>query len=347
MKTKLRWGILGTGNIARQFAQAMAHAQRGSLRAVGSRASSAAQAFASANQVPDAHGSYDALLADPAVDAVYVSVPNSMHHEWTIRALRAGKHVLCEKPLAANRTQAVEMFDVARRTGKLLVEAFMFRSSPLTAAWLREVRHGVIGRVLMVRSSFCYCTTRQEGNIRFTRSMAGGALMDVGCYCLNLSRLVAAGEPVAMTISSRLSAAGIDEVSAGTLRFADGMVASFTCGMTVHADNTASICGTQGYIEVPIPWKPPIGEAKFVVSASVPPMMEAGNNSRTAPVPGSGPRRIVTVETALPLIAQEAEDFAASAIDGAPPSVTEDDSLGNMTALDELRRMGGIDSTAE
>ncbi len=347
MKTKLRWGILGTGNIARQFAQAMALAQRGSLRSVGSRSLSSAQAFAAAYQVPQAHGSYDALLADPAVDAVYISLPNSLHHEWTIRALRAGKHVLCEKPLAANRAQAVEMFDVARRTGRLLVEAFMFRSSPLTAAWLKEVRGGMIGRVLMVRSSFCFCTRLQEGNIRFARSMAGGALMDVGCYCINLSRLVAVGEPVAMTISSRLSAAGIDEVSVGTLRFADGMVACFTCGMTVHADNTASICGTEGYVEIPIPWKPPVGEANFIVSASVPPMMEAGNNSRTMPVPGSSPRRVVPVKIALPLIAQEAEDFAASALDGSPPSVAEDDSLGNMTVLDELRRTAGIDATVE
>jgi D-xylose 1-dehydrogenase (NADP+, D-xylono-1,5-lactone-forming) len=344
---KLRWGILGTGNIARQFAQAMRNSQRGHLQAVGSRALSTAQSFAAANQVPQACGSYDALLSAAGVDAVYLSLPNSLHHEWTIRALRAGKHVLCEKPIAANRAQAVEMFAAARQSGKMLVEAFMFRSSPLTAAWLKEVRGGAIGRVLMVRSSFCFCIRRHEGNIRFTPSMAGGALMDVGCYCINLSRLVAGAEPVAMTVSSKLSPACIDEVSAGTMRFADGMIASFTCGMTVHADNTASICGTQGFIEVPIPWKPPINEAKFFLSASVPPMIDAGSTPGPAPVPGSSPRRVVVVATALPLMAQEADDFAAAVIDGAPPAVTEVDSLGNMAVLDEMRRMAGIDSTVE
>ncbi len=122
------------------------------------------------------------------------------------------------------------------------------------------------------------------------------------------------------------------------------MIASFTCGMTVHADNTASICGTQGYIEVPIPWKPPINEAKYVLSASVPPMVDAGNVRGPAPVPGSSPRRVVAVETTLPLMAQEADDFALAVIDGAQPAVPEDDSLGNMAVLDEMRRLAGIDA---
>jgi xylose dehydrogenase (NAD/NADP) len=340
---KLRWGILGTGNIARQFAQAMVHSQRGILAAAGSRASSSAQAFAAANLVPQAHGSYDAVLSDTGVDAVYVSLPNSMHHEWTIRALRAGKHVLCEKPIAATRAQAVEMFDVAHQSGRVLIEAFMFRSHPLTSAWLKEIRRGAIGQVLLVRSSFCFCTRQPEGNTRFSRGMAGGALMDVGCYCINLSRLIAGAEPIAMTASAKLSPAGIDEVAAGTLRFADGMVACFTCGMTVHADNTASICGTRGYIEIPIPWKPPLKDAKFILSTSVLPMMDIGTKLQSAPLPGSNPRHVIAVDSSLPLLAQEADDLAATVFDGATSSVPKADSLGNMAVLDELRRIAGID----
>jgi D-xylose 1-dehydrogenase (NADP+, D-xylono-1,5-lactone-forming) len=345
MGNGLRWGILGTGNIARQFAQAMRFSQRGTLAAVGSRTQSGADAFAAAHGVPQALGSYEAALAHADMDAVYVSLPNALHHEWVMKALRAGKHVLCEKPIAADRAQAEEMFATARQTGRVLVEAFMFRSHPLTAAWLKEIRRGSIGQVLLVRSSFCFCTRQPEGNIRFDRDLAGGALMDVGCYCINLSRLIAGSEPITMTVGVKLNRDGVDEVAAGTLNFSDGMVASFTCGMTVHADNTASICGSQGYLEVPIPWKPPLKEAKYAISASVPPMMDSGAGLGVAPAPGSSPRQTVSVDARLPLLAQEADDLAAAVLDGAEPAVSEVDSLGNMAALDEMRRLAGLKSS--
>src|SRR5207253_1326857 len=135
MSDRLRWGILGTGNIARQFADGIGRsARRGGVTAVGSRSPDSANAFAESRQIQNVHGSYDALLADPAVDAVYNSLPNSLHHEWTIKALRAGKHMLCEKPFALTASQSKEMFDAARKAGKVLVEAFMYRSHPLTHA---------------------------------------------------------------------------------------------------------------------------------------------------------------------------------------------------------------------
>ncbi len=342
MDPKLRWGILGTGNIARQFAQAMVHSQRGHLEAVGSRSQSSAQGFAMANGVPRAHPSYDAVLEDRGIDAVYISLPNSLHREWVINALREGKHVLCEKPIAATREEAVQMFDVARTSRRALVEAFMYRSHPLTAAWLGAIRNGMIGQALLVRSSFCFCTQKREGNIRFCRDLAGGALMDVGCYCISLSRLVAGAEPVAMTVSANLSDAGIDEVTAGTLRFADGMVACFTCGMTAHADNTASICGSRGYLEVPVPWKPPMRDARFAISASVAPMMDTGSRLESAPLPGSNPKQIINVDSTAPLLALEADGLAAVVFDGAEPAVSESDSVGNMAVLDNLRRQAGI-----
>jgi predicted dehydrogenase len=342
MKRKLRWGILGTGNIARQFAQAMAGSRRGELTAVASRAESSAKLFATANRVPVAYASYDALLADRSIEAVYVSLPNTMHHEWAILSLRAGKHVLCEKPIAANREQALEMFDAARAAGCLLVEAFMFRSHPLTAAWLRQVRDGAIGQPRLVRSSFCFCTRQREGNIRFSRELAGGALMDVGCYCVNLSRLVAAEEPVSMTVSSQISEPGVDEVTAGTLHFANGLIASFTCGMTIHADNIASICGTRGFVEIAIPWKPPAIRATYALSSSVPPMADISALSGPAPRPGSSPRQIFSVDSPAPLLALEADDLAAAVLEGAPPAVSEADSIGNMAVLDKMRALAGL-----
>src|SRR5690606_34004733 len=135
-------------------------------------------------KIPRHHASYDALLADPEVDAVYVSLPNSLHHAWTIRALEAGKHVLCEKPFAATAAEAEAMFASADRAGRLVVEAFMYRSHPLTKAVVRRVREGAVGRLKLIRASFCFRVRQPGGNIRFSRSLAGGALMDIGCYCV-------------------------------------------------------------------------------------------------------------------------------------------------------------------
>src|SRR5688572_7212137 len=184
--SRLRWGILGTGNIARQFAAGLCATPRATVTAVGSRTREVAEAFASRlGGCAPVVGTYDDVLASRDVDAVYVSLPNSLHHEWTIRALRAGKHVLCEKPFASNFAQAQEMFDVAKASGKLAVEAFMYRSHPQTRAALDLVAGGEIGEVKLIRASFCFRTSRIAGNIRFDPALAGGAVMDVGCYCVS------------------------------------------------------------------------------------------------------------------------------------------------------------------
>src|SRR5271155_2406461 len=163
MSRRLRWGILGTGNIARQFAGGAAASQRCEVAAVASRTGEAAQAFATANQIRAAYSDYESLLKDPQIEVVYNALPISLHHEWTLKALRAGKHVLCEKPIAMSAAEAEEMFDVARQSGKLLAEAFMYRSHPLTHAVLKTVRDGAIGELRLIRTSFCFRTTRIAG----------------------------------------------------------------------------------------------------------------------------------------------------------------------------------------
>lgn len=336
MSGALRWGILGTGNIARQFCAAMRTSQRGVLAAVGSRSAEIAAAFARDHSIPAAHGSYDALLADATVDAVYVSLPNSLHRDWTIRALQAGKHVLCEKPVAVDAQEASEMFDAAQQAGRLLAEAFMYRSHPLTDAVLATVHGGEIGHVKLVRSSFCYRTTKIAGNIRFDARLGGGALMDIGCYCISLSRLVASGEPVAIHAAGILHEGGVDELSAGVLRFPGGLVASFTCGMSVQADNTAYICGTEGYIEVPIPWKPPTRQATYTIARGTPPRMDGASK------PAPPPRQVRTVDADRDLYALEADEFAAAVLDGKPPRVSRNDTIGNMRVLDEMRKQIGV-----
>src|SRR5258706_10100855 len=159
MSEKLRWGILGTGNIAGQFCAGVNASRRGVLAAVGSRASESAHAFATKHQIATAYGSYEQVLSDTRVHAVYVSLPNTLHHSWTIQALRAGKHVLCEKPLAVDAAQSQEMFDVAQKQGRVLVEAFMYRAHPLTHAVMECYKRGEIGQLQLIRTSFCYRTT--------------------------------------------------------------------------------------------------------------------------------------------------------------------------------------------
>jgi xylose dehydrogenase (NAD/NADP) len=334
MADALRWGIMGTGNIARQFVAGLKTSRRTRAVAVGSRTSSAAAAFAEQFSVPAAHGSYEALLEDRSVDAIYLSLPNSMHHEWTIRSLRAGKHVLCEKPLADTTAQAQEMFDVAEKRGKLLVEAFMYRSHPQTHSVLESIRSGAIGEVKLIKTSFCYRTTKVDQNIRFRPELAGGAMMDIGCYCLSFSRLIASEEPDRIVAIGKMHSSGVDEAASGSLHFpASGILATFACGMTVQADNTAYVCGTEGYLEIPWPWKPQ-RRATYTIAHSTPPRQDAPAGS----APARPPRQEIVVETDSELYALEADDFAAAAIDGAPPMVSREDSIGNMRALDEIRK---------
>jgi predicted dehydrogenase len=342
MDTKLRWGILGTGNIARQFAAGVRASRRGELETVASRSGENAHQFAMDFRVRSTWFSYNALLKDPFVDAVYVSLPNSMHHEWTIAALKAGKHVLCEKPLATNAEQAEEMFDVAKSTGKVLIEAFMYRSHPLTLAILEAVKSGVIGELKVIRANFCFRARTVANNIRFNRELAGGSLMDVGCYCINFSRVFAGCEPTDFRAFGHLHESGVDEYASAVLNFPNGILATMSCALSVHADNTAYLCGTEGFIEIPVPWKPPSGEAIYVVSSSVPPRMDQPTASGTPPIPGTAPRDVRRVASPGELYGFEADDFAAAALDGQPPRLSRQDSVGNMRILDEMRRQIGV-----
>jgi predicted dehydrogenase len=336
MAAKLRFGILSTGNIAKQFAAGVRDSHRCVAQSVGSRSLESAHAFAKAHHVKSAAGSYDEVLADPEVDAVYIGLPNSMHHEWTLKALSAGKHVLCEKPFAINIAQAREMVEAAKRTGKVLAEAFMYRSHPQTLKVLETIRSGAIGQVRMIRTSFNYKTTRIADNIRFKAELAGGALMDIGCYCIDFAQLIAQDRPVKVMAYGKLHESGVDELAAGVMEFGNGIVATFTCGMTVAANNAAHVCGTEGYIEIPVPWKPPVGNAQFTMAYGVPPKMD---RLPAAKVAGA---QTVKVAADRDLYAYEADDFAAAVLDGVPPRMPLEATLSNMQLLDEMRKQVGV-----
>jgi predicted dehydrogenase len=335
---KLRWGILGTGNIAGQFAAAFAKSKRGIVTAVGSRNRARAEEFAARHKIKTAtpHGSYESLLADPNVDAIYNSLPNSLHAPWTIAALKAGKHVLCEKPLALDAREAKRMFAQARKSRRLLVEAFMYRSHPVTEAILEAVRGGAIGRLRLIRTSFCFRTRKIRGNVRFVRELGGGGLMDIGCYCVNFARLIAGAEPIEIQAAANLDRHGVDDLLSATLIFRSGIVSQFVCGLAAQADNTAYLCGDEGYIQIPLPWKPK-RRAKFVITKGIAPRMD---NPRAAA--GPPPRKVRSIDAGSTLYALEADDFALAVQGRMSPRISAADSIGNMKILDEIRRQIGL-----
>jgi predicted dehydrogenase len=332
----LRFGILGTGNIARQFVSSLKTSERCVATAVGSRRPDGADAFASQWCPAAARCGYDDLLARPDVDAIYVSLPNVFHKEWTLRALRAGKHVLCEKPLAMNAPQAEEMFAEARRAGRLLVEAFMYVSHPQTLEYMSAVRNGQIGTLRHIRPNFCFRVNKSVGNIRFDPALGGGALMDVGCYCVNFARMVANAEPEHVAASGVMHASGVDEQVAALLRFPGGLTATFVAGMTLQLDNTATISGTDGYIEVPWPWKPQSTGAKWAIARTAPPRQEGGTGRDFPPR-----QEFLVGGPTKDLYAYEADDFAAAVAGEKPPAVTEANSIGNMRVIDHIRKAMG------
>ncbi|MEM6459701.1 MAG: Gfo/Idh/MocA family oxidoreductase [Planctomycetota bacterium] len=346
MTRTLRYGILGTGNIAGQFAEGVAKAERSAVTAVGSRSPESAAAFGERLNLPPekCHGSYEALIRSDAVDAVYVSLPNHLHAEWSIKALAAGKHVLCEKPLAMDAAEAGRMFDAAQAHGRVLMEAFMYRCHPLTGAVLAAVRRGDVGEVRVVRASFCYRTTHIDGNVRFDPAIGGGALMDIGSYCLSFARMIAGNEPEAMHITGNRHAAGVDDYATAILKFpplpgvdfrGSPLVAALSFGMTVQLDNTAWVGGTEGYLSVPVPWKPPEVGAKYVLHGQTPPKQDKASAN------GSPGPETFKFDAGVPLYGLEADAFAASVLDGSPLPVTPTDTLGNMAVIDTLAEQLG------
>ena len=246
---KLRWGILGTGMIAKKFAADLPKSATGVLTATASRAEETAAAFCD-EFGGRALAGYERLLGDLEVDAVYNSLPNGLHAEWSIRALEAGKHVLCEKPLARDEAEAAQMLDAAERTGNVLVEAFMYRTLPSIQDLLEFVHNGGIGELRLMRLSFCFSRPVLATDARYDVSQGGGGLMDVGCYCTNLACALARAEPSECHAIAHLHETGVDDYAAGTLRFGNDVLATFTCGMTVATRNGATIAGTEGRVEI-------------------------------------------------------------------------------------------------
>jgi predicted dehydrogenase len=319
----LRIGVLSTADIARQkVIPGMRKASRVEVVAVASRDLGRARQFADELGIPATHGSYDALLADPGVDAVYIPLPNHLHAEWTIAAARAGKHVLCEKPLAMTSSQAREMIGACREAGVHLMEAFMYRLHPTWVAVRELLASGRIGRLVAVQSWFSYYND-DPANIRNIREAGGGALYDIGCYCVNLSRMLFAGEPTRVEGAiARDPAGGTDILASGLLEFGDG-VATFTASTRAEDDQRVHVYGTRGRISIGIPFNiPPDRPTEVYVTA--------GGN------PPTDPRtEVLTFPMADPYTV-EAERFAEMVLDGAPPAFPPEDAVANLEVMERI-----------
>jgi xylose dehydrogenase (NAD/NADP) len=245
---KLGWGVISTANIGRAVViPAIQASTNGELLAVASRDAGKAADFAAGLAIPKSYSSYEALLDDPQIDAVYIPLPNSMHHEWAIKAAEKGKHVLCEKPLALSAAQCEEMHAAAEAHGVRLMEAFMYRFHPRIEKALDMVHGGVVGDLRLIHSAFTFRVTRPD-NIRFQPELGGGALMDVGSYCVNISRTAAGLEPVEVQAFARWGASGVDEQLVGTLRFDNGLLAQFDCALTMERREECHLAGTDGHL---------------------------------------------------------------------------------------------------
>ena len=247
---QLRWGVISTSNIGRAAVNpAIQASSNGELLAVASREEARAREFAEKWDIPTAYGSYQALLDDERIEAVYNPLPNSLHKEWTVKAAERGKHILCEKPLALNAAECREMEAAAAANGVKLLEAFMYRFHPRTERVLRMVKEGAVGDLKQIRSTFTFLLTRPE-NIRWNPDLGGGALMDVGCYCVNVSRTIVGREPVEVRAMANFRTPGVDEQMAGTLRFEDGLLAHFDCALTMERTEAYQIQGTDGHLRI-------------------------------------------------------------------------------------------------
>ena len=245
----LRIGILGCANIARQFVRDAMPCPDVRIVAAASRKAETAAAFAADLKIPRSLGSYEALLADDEVDAVYIPLPNSLHAEWAIKAADAGKHVLCEKPLSLGLAEAEHMFDAARRNEIILLEAYPYYFQPQTGAMLALLHEGAIGEVRGVQASFGFSLSKPAGNIRFDPALGGGALLDAGCYALSIIRLAMGEAPVEVRAEARWDPSGVDIGTTATLRYADGRRAQLSCAMDTAVHRRALIIGSAGAIE--------------------------------------------------------------------------------------------------
>ena len=325
MSDTLRWGLMGTGAIARTFAKGLRTSRTGLLTAVASRSLDGAKRFA--DEFPaHCHGSYEALLEDPNIDAVYIATPHPFHAEWAVRAAEACKHILCEKPLTMTLAEVEAVVGAALQHDVFLMEAFMYRCHPQTAKLVELIREKTIGEVQFIRAAFSFATPFKAESRLFNRALGGGGILDVGCYAMSMARLIAGAtsgspfeDPTELVGVGRIGeASGVDEFAIASLKFPGGILAEVACGLQVSLDNNVRIIGTEGSILVPSPW--------FITGANP-------GFSKIIVFRDGIPDEVV-IEADRGIYSIEADHVAEHLAARQSPAMPWADSLGNMRALE-------------
>jgi D-xylose 1-dehydrogenase (NADP+, D-xylono-1,5-lactone-forming) len=311
---KLRWGLLSTARINRAVIPPIRASGRSTLIAVASRMQGTADSYAQKWDIPRAYGSYESLIDDPDINAVYVSVPNHLHAEWSIKCAAAGKHVLCEKPLALTTLEVDRMIAAARQHHVVIAEAFMYRHHPQTLKVMELLNRRAIGDVLIVKGTFTFTLSRPD-DVRWSPGMGGGSIWDIGCYPVSFTRLIANAEPVEVLGWQVLGSSGVDEVFAGQMRFATGLLAQFESGFRAPFRTGIEIVGTSGSITLKNPFKP------------------SGNNVIEIKR-DEGTESIESPEQEL--YRGEIEDMEFAALDSKPQRISLEDSRANVALIKAL-----------
>jgi predicted dehydrogenase len=320
----VRWGLLSTANINRRVIPAIHLSARGDLVAVASRDIARARSYASQWEIPKAFGSYEEMLESGEVDAVYISLPNSLHAEWTIRALEAGVHVLCEKPFAVTLEETDRMIDASRKTGKVLAEAFMYRHHPQTKMVGEWVRRGRLGEITEVRGTFLYKMTNRDGNVRLLPpDQGGGSMWDVGVYPMSMAQYIFGAPPEAVFARQWIGPSGVDESFSGLMWYPGGGTAQISAGFRTPFYTNVDIIGAEGILTLTRPFlHPEEGQITFIPVDG-------------DPQPLTIPRR--------DLYLGEIEDMQAAILDGAKNDISLEDTRNHMRtalALYESARSG-------
>ncbi|MGH7740117.1 MAG: Gfo/Idh/MocA family protein [bacterium] len=337
MNQKVNWGLLSTGHIAGHFAQAVLESKTGILGAVASRTPERAERFARQYKIPMAYGSYKKLLHDPFVDVIYISTPHAFHAEWAVQAARAGKPVLCEKPLTLHYPAARRIIQAAKNNKIFFMEAFMYRCHPQTAKLVELVRKKTIGELKLIQASFCFEQPMDLKGRLFNRALGGGAIWDVGCYPVSMARLLAGaalGKPFAEPTEVKGvgvvgSQSRVDEFALASLKFPNGILAELSCANRVRRPAGVSLFGSKGRIHVPSPWHADRFNAKDA-------KIEIYRD-------GARPQEI-TIRSRQSLYALEVDAVGKALKRGAleSPAMTWNDTLGNAKVLDAWMRTVGL-----
>jgi predicted dehydrogenase len=310
MKT-LRWGLLSTAHINRLVIPPLRAAKQNQLMAVASRTQAKADTYAKEWKIPRAYGSYEALLADPEIDVIYNPLPNHLHAEWTIKAAQAGKHVLCEKPLALSVAEVDAVAAAAQQAGVVVMEAFMYRHHPQTLKARELVTTGAIGQLLVIRGAFTFALDKPK-DVRLDPAMGGGCVWDIGCYPVSYARYIAGAEPLEVFGWQVTGASGVDEVFAGQLRFPGEVLAQFHASFRSPYNTLMELVGTTGSLRVPIPFQ-----------SSQEAVLQLLQDDKSEIIPTPGPDRYLL----------EVENLTAAILEGQAPRISLAHSRANVATL--------------